>query len=294
MGRRKRTVFDESAIANTATYWYYVDRLQELAISMFQWKNLPENVSERYIETQLYLTGRVVYFNDEILGNLCLNVSPRGNFDLNGEPVNRRAYCVYNSYQKELTVNDSVIVWNNLMRKSTIPAIREFAYRLYNMDRTIDVNVNAQKTPVLILADESQRLTMLQIYKDFDGNAPVIFGNKNLDLKNVTCLKTDAPYVADKIYELKTNVWNEALTYLGISNVSIQKKERLVTDEVQRNQGGTLSSRNSRFKARQTAVDKINKMFGTNIEVEYNEDITAEADEITRSMGLMKDGDDNE
>lgn len=62
------------------------------------------------------------------------------------------------------------------------------------------------------------------------------------------------------------------MTYLGISNINIQKKERLITDEVTRNQGGTIASRYSRLQARREAVDKINAMFGTNIRVDYRED----------------------
>ena len=78
--------------------------------------------------------------------------------------------------------------------------------------------------------------------------------------------------MCDKLYTLKTQIWNEALTYLGISNISIQKKERLITDEVTRNQGGTIASRYSRLESRRQAVEKINEMFGTNVEVNYRED----------------------
>ena len=163
---------------------------------------------------------------------------------------------------------------------------------MYLLDRIIDVNTNAQKTPVLVQGTEKQRLTLLNLYKEFNGNAPFIFGDKNLDLNALKCLNTGAPYVADKIYQLKTQIWNEALTYLGISNISIQKKERLVTDEVTRNQGGTIASRYGRLQARREAVDKINAMFGTNITVDYREDFQ----EIGGDAGhnTIKGGDNND
>lgn len=85
-------------------------------------------------------------------------------------------------------------------------------------------------------------------------------------------LKTDAPYVSDALYQLKTQIWNEALTYLGISNVNITKKERLITDEVTRNQGGTIASRYSRLESRKKACKEINKMFGLNIDCDCRED----------------------
>ena len=148
-----------------------------------------------------------------------------------------------------------------------------FSKRLYNLDRIIDVNANAQKTPVLIRCSEDERLTMKNLYMQYDGNQPFIFGDSELNPNALLVLKTDAPYVADKLYELKTQIWNEALTYLGIMNVNITKKERMITDEVTRNSGGTIASRYSRLEARRQACKEINTMFGLNISCDYREDL---------------------
>lgn len=269
---RKKTFFEESLRLNNTEYVYYLERLTELAISMFEWKNLPETVDQRYLELHLFDKGAVVFFEDEVIGKMCLDVATQGRLNVYGYPVNRRAYSSYNNYNKQLDESNSVIIYNNYLRTNSVMQMKLYAKRLYNLDRIIDINANAQKTPVLIQADEKQRLTMLNLYKEFDGNSPVIFGDKNLDVKGLKVLSTNAPYVADKIYQLKTQVWNEAMTYLGISNINIQKKERLITDEVTRNQGGTIASRYSRLQMRRDAVEKINKMFGTNIEVNYRED----------------------
>ena len=256
MGRKRSItdIFCDSATLNNLTYMQYLNRLTELAISMFEWKNLPASVDARYLELHLFETGCMVYFNDDVLGNLCLDCITNGRLDVYGNPILRRAYSGYNNYQKLLKESNSVIIWNNYLHTNSI------------------LDVNAQKTPVLVQGTEKQRLTLLNLYKEFEGNAPFIFGDKNLDLNALKVLKTDAPYVCDKLYTLKTQIWNEALTYLGISNINIQKKERLITDEVTRNQGGTIASRYSRLESRRQAVEKINAMFGTNIEVNYRED----------------------
>lgn len=281
MGRRRPpTQFGESAWMNDATYLQYFNRLKELAISMFEWKNLPETVDARYMELKLFETGAVVYFNDDVIGNLCLECIQQGRFDVYGYPILRRAYSGYNNYRKLLKPSNSVIIYNNYLHTNSTLDVEMFARRLYNLDRIIDVNANAQKTPILIRASEKQRLTMKNLYKEYDGNAPFIFGDKNLDMSDLTAIKTDAPYVADKIYELKTQIWNEALTYLGISNVSITKKERMITDEVLRNQGGTIASRYSRIDSRRQAADLINQMFGTDIEVNYREDVETNLSEL--------------
>ena len=272
MGKRKN-LFNESLILNKHTYTQYVNWLTELAISMFKWKNLPASVDARYIELQLFLTGAMVYFNDEVIGDLCLNCLTQGRLDVYGYPVLRRAYSAYNNYQRILKPSNSVVIYNNYLRTNSVLDVEMYARRLYNLDRIIDVNVNAQKTPVLIRASEKQRLTMQNLYMQYDGNEPFIFGDKDLDLNSLAVLKTDAPYVADKLYALKVEIWNEALTHLGISNVNINKKERLITNEVSRTQGGTIASRYSRLDSRQEAADKINVMFGHDITVDYRDEL---------------------
>lgn len=270
--KREKTLFGESATVNNLTYMQYLNRLTELSVSMFEWKNLPPTVDARYLELHLFETGSMVYFDDDVIGNLCLDCLPSGRLDVYGNPVLRRAYSGYNNYQKLLKESNSVIIWNNYLHTNSILEVKMFARRLYNLDRIIDVNANAQKTPVLIQGTEQQRLTLKNLYKEFDGNSPFIFGDKNLDLNSLKCLQTGAPYVCDKLYNLKQMYWNEALTYLGINNTGAQKRERMLTIESSQAQGGTISSRYSRLQSRREAVEKINAMFGTNIEVNYRED----------------------
>lgn len=287
---RRKTNFSESLFQNNNQYGMYLERLTELAISMFEWKNLPDTCDERFLELTLFTNGYAVFFKDEDLSRtglsdsangsyLALPVATNGRWNVYNIPTKRRAYAS-NGYNKNLDVNNSVVIYNNLLHTNSINISRTYARRLYNLDRIVDVNANAQKTPVLILANEQQRLTMLQIYQKWDGNEPVIFGDRDLDMKLVQVLRTDAPYIADKIQALKTELWNEVLTYLGISNISFQKKERMISDEVLRNQGGTIASRYSRLNARRQAADLINKMFGLNIEVNFREDYREADDEI--------------
>ena len=246
---------------------------------MFEWKNLPESVDARFLELTLFKDGQAVFFQDEVLGYLGLQVLINGRLDVYRIPKERRALAV-NGYQKQLNEEDSVIIYNNYLHTNTLHDVKIFAERLWNLDRIIDVNCNAQKTPILIQAPETQRLTVMNMYKEYDGNAPVIYGDTNLDINAIKVLKTDAPYVADKVYQLKTQIWNEALTYLGITNLNMQKKERLITDEAIRAMGGVIASRYSRLESRREAAEKINKIFGLDIEVEYRQDYREADDEV--------------
>lgn len=271
MGRVKDREFWQSANMNNTTFMQYFNRLTELSISMFEWKNLPDTVDPRFLELVLFGDGMAIFFEDEVLGFCALRTMIGGRLDIYQIPTIRTAYAS-NGYNTPLDESNSVIVFNNMLHTNSLMEVEQFAKRLYNLDRIIDVNANAQKTPILVSCDETQRLTLLNIYKQYDGNAPVIYGDRNLNPNSLKVLTTGAPYVADKIYQLKVQIWNEALTYLGISNINITKKERLITDEVTRNQGGTIASRYSRLEARRQACKQINNMFGLDIWVDYRED----------------------
>lgn len=285
---RRRTQFGESLNDNMRSYHEYVDRLTELSMSMFKWENLPDTVDERYLELTLFRNGNAVFFKDEVIGYLALTCACNGPFDVYRIPINRRAYAV-NGYQKNLNNNDSVLIYNNMLHTNALRVVRIFAKKLYELDQIIMVNAKAQKTPVLLQGSEPQRLTLKNLYMQYDGNQPFIFGDKNLDINSLKVLKTDAPYVGDKLSELKSRVWNEALTYLGISNLSIQKKERLITDEAIRSMGGTIASRYSRLESRRKACEQINNMFDLNLEVNFREDFRQTDDEYMIE-GQTEDG----
>lgn len=258
----------QSAELNNRTYIDYYKRLMELALNVFEWENLPPSVDERFLELTLYEYGYCLYFNDEIIGNLALTCTIGGQLDVYRIPILRRAYAV-NGYNKLCKSSDSVLIFNNYLHTPTQLTIELFARRLYEIERAIDVNVKAQKTPTAILATEQQRLTMQNLYMQYDGNEPFIFGDKNMDLEGIKSIKTDAPFVADKLQILKHQIWNEALTFCGIENSNADKKERLVSDEVGSNYGNIEAQRNVMLNARRQAVEKINRMFGTNINVKF-------------------------
>ena len=271
---KKNREFWESAKLNNWNYLQYYNRLTELSVSMFEWKNLPETLNPRFLELVLFTDGMAVFFMDEEIGYVALRTMIGGELNIYQIPTIRTAYAS-NGYNRMLDETNSVIIFNNMLHTNSILEVENFAKRIYNLDRIIDVNANAQKTPILVSCDETQRLTLKNLYMQYDGNMPVIYGDKGITPNSLKVITTGAPYVCDKLYDLKTRIWNEALTYLGISNTNIVKRERLVTDEVLRNQGGTIASRYSRLEARRQACKEINAMFGLDIWCDYREDFQA-------------------
>lgn len=300
MGKRKwekgcSLFTDEAFDLNRLTYVDYLKRLEEIALNMFEWKNLPYDIDPRFLELTLFTQGMAVFFYEEVMERyLALQTMIGGNLDVYRVPKIRRAYAV-NGYNKELSDKDSVLIFNNYLREPSFPTVQLYAKRLYEVERAIDVNVKAQKTPIMILCDESQRLTMKNLYEQYNGNEPFIFGSKALDLQGVKTLQTEAPYVADKLTLLKHQYWNEALTFLGVENSNTDKRERLIADEVQSNLGAVKAQRFVRLNMRRQACKQINSLFGLNIWVDFRIDVdTSSPGETTEDVSRETMEEENE
>lgn len=280
-----------SELQNVRTFDYYFNRLSNIALAVFEWTDLPDTVDPRFLELSIYRNGMCLFFKDEVLDRFdALPCMIGGTFDTHNIPILRRAYAA-NGYQYECNNENSVIIYHNYMHGVPLWDIEMFATRLAEYQRTEDVNVRAQKTPIITLADDDQKAAWENIILSYMGNVPLMLANKSLNPDALKVLKTDAPFNADKIEELRVQVWNDAMSYLGVSNVNVTKKERLITDEVQRNMGGVLASRYSPLEMRKMACGKINEMFGLNVDVKYREDILAyQSDIIGATMEDVEEG----
>lgn len=252
---------------NDITFTDYYQRLRLLAMSVFKWENLPNNMDERWIERFLFREGKCVFYEDEKRGLMVAECNPDGNLN-NYEDPTCVSPCGIDIEHRTLTPGgDCVLIRNNDDMIPTRHALKLFAYRLAETSRTIDINVNAQKTPVLILTSEKGKLTVKNIYAQWSGNEPVITGDKNIDPDLFKVLKTDAPIVFPDLQVYKHELWNECLTFLGINNANTEKRERLITDEVTANNEHIDLSADCFLKARERAADEINRIFKTNITV---------------------------
>lgn len=262
--------FLDSALMNSQTYWDYVDRFKKICLSMFEWVNLPEAMNARYLEECLYYKGQAAMLKDEKYGYINTQCASNGYLNIYGLPTKLNCYSFgYQAIRKLYTGlegtedKDCVLVMNNWQRIPTCATIELFCQRLAEAEMTASVNIKAQKTPVLIVVDENQRLMMENLYAQYDGNRPFIFGDKNQLSENaIKCLNTGAPFVADKVMEYKKQIWNEALTFLGINTLQTEKKERLITDEASSNNELINLNLQSMLIPRQEAAEHFNKLFG--------------------------------
>jgi hypothetical protein len=265
--------------APTGRYWEIYNILKELFMTSFSWKGLPPSVNQRFLELSLFDFGKVVFFKDDIMGHLTLKAIVAGTLDVYYEPTTIMAYGG-NGYQKTLHSNkDCIIIYNNFVRDTPHIRVLDYAKRIHQIEKTIDINVHAQKTPILIKTSQKHLLTLKNFYKQYDEFEPVIIVDSDLDeLSKIGVVETNAEFIARDLMDLKKQIWNEALSYIGIENNSAEKNERLTANEVMVSNGLAVASRNAKLQARQEAVDKINELFGLSIEVDINNESVFEVE----------------
>lgn len=274
MGKKKNTwknnnTFIDSAILNDETFIDYFERLKKIALSIFEWVNLPSTMDAIWLEKCLFYNGQASLLKHKDFSYINTKCSSNGYLNHYGLPTKLNCYSygiqTYRNLYIPVRKNPdtmAILVRNNWDRVPTASTLQLFSYRLYEAERTCDINIKAQKTPFAILTTENQLLTVKNAYQKYEGNEPIIIFDKNLMTDNeMKALKTDAPYVADKIIEYKKEIWNEALTFLGINNIMVDKKERLITDEANSNNELINLNLQSYLAPRELACKQFNDLF---------------------------------
>lgn len=262
--------FEDAILMNSQTYFDYLERMKKIALSMFEWVNLPPTMNERYLEMCLYYKGQAALLYDEDYGFINTQAADSGYINIYGLPTKLNCYSYSYNQMRELYTPGSdlpaeeecILVMNNYQRIPTSATIELYAQRLAEAQRTADINILAQKTPVLVLTDKNQELSVRNLYAQYDGNSPVVYGDKNLlSEKALSVLKTDAPFVANDIRLYMKEIWNDFLTFLGISNLD-EKRERLISSEADSNNELVNMNMQSYLIPRKQACKEFNEKFG--------------------------------
>lgn len=269
--------FKDYQYINDDTYYDYLERLKKISISMFEWVNLPDSMDSRYLEMCLYYLGQAALLKNDKDIFINTKACSAGQMNIYELPTEINCYSVEFNTMKKLydgfAINDinkinpndyCIYVLNNQNRMATAPTIELFAYRLYLAQRTADINVSVNRMPFIVSVDENQRLTMENLINQIDENKPAVFGKKELASnisESLKVLPTNPPFIADKLNDYKKEIWNEALTFLGINNLN-EKKERLITDETNSNNELINLNLQSYLAPRKEACKQFNKLFG--------------------------------
>ena len=296
MGKRKaRNNLEDAVLMNNATYFDYLERFKRIALSMFEWTNLPDSMDARYLERCLYYTGQAAMLYLEPYGYINTKSATSGKLNLYGLPTRIRCYSygeintsrrVFNGVSEAVAkINgyeddtddkkstEAILVLNNWEGVATASTVELFAMRMAIAERAIDVNIRAQKTPFVLVTNQNKRLSMMNALDQVEKNAMALVVEQNqLDTESFKTLQTQAPYVADKLTDYKRGIWNEFLTFLGVDNIS-EKRERMISAETMSNNECVNLNMMASFKTREKAAKEFNQKYGKNVEVKLRSDV---------------------
>ena len=258
-------------IANNLTFSYYYYKLMLIARSLFKWNDLPNNMDERWIEKYLFNSGKCIFYNDPDMGYMVAGLAQQGGINCYGDPTT--VYPVAENYVyrgKQLINNENCyIIRNNDLMLPEFPIVRQYAFKLTNIDRAIDTNIEAQKCPVIVRCSDRQRLSLKNAINQRRDNEPVIWTADNSNITDmISTLDLNPPMVFKDLQIQKHMILNEVFTDFGINNANMDKRERMVANEVEANNEQVKASEDVMLKVREEACKQINRIFGTNISVE--------------------------
>lgn len=266
-------------------------RLKLISTNLFEWKGLPETINERFLEEILFEHGMALWFDMPGRGLFVQQAAIGGQLNMYGEATNFVVTSVdpdFHGQQRDM--DSAVVMWNDYSRQPMRDIIMGFADRIDRIEKTIDINVNGQKTPYMIVGTDKQLLTLRNVFEDMDEYEVAIYIDKGMgDIENIIVHPTVAPYVADKLTDLKHDIWAEFYTFMGINNANTDKRERLNQTEVESNDPQIFVQKEVMLRTRQAACELINQMFGLSISVDYKEEVME-----VNSNGEVHDTDQND
>ena len=261
-------------MANNMTFSYYYYKLMLVARSLFEWENLPNNMDERWIEKYLFTSGKCIFYKDPVMGYMVAGLAQQGGVNCYGDPTSVYPVAENYVYNGDKLVNgeNCYVIRNNDLMLPNFPIIRHYAYKLCNIDRAIDTNVEAVKTPIIVRCSEKQKLSLKNAINQRKDNEPVIWSSDLSDINEmVDTLTTNAPIVFPQLQTQKHMILNEVFTDLGINNANMDKRERMVANEVEANNEQVKACEDVLLRSREEACKRINEIFGLNISVKRRE-----------------------
>ena len=269
---------------------YFYMKILDLYCNRFIWKNLPPYIPPDFLEKTLFYRANAVFIYDKNADAFAVMKSNlTGIPDIYNIPDIREAYAVQ-GYLKDYTKENSVIIWDNHSRLPFYYTAVMYAQTLANAWATRDINMYTQRTPFVIKSNSQQRLTYANIGNEYDCLVPVIKVDDTVDLKNLDVLKLDSPWLVSNINIFINDTWSQVLTDLGYESNPVNKKERVISQEVNGNNGETEAQRNVGLDMRNRACDAINKLWGLNMSVEFNSKMPTSLNGFSPEDGVTNKG----
>ena len=272
-----------------AKFKILMDNFKNIALNIFEWKNLPKGIKGEYIERKLLERGSLFFYNSQKAGGfMCLPADASQNLNVYEYPERMRT--VGHNFWEDVPFEDGVLLKNNPLKTPSILQMTFWLEHIVDTFSAFKVNLNHSKTPYVISGTKEQMLTMKNILEQVTGNSIAIIVDKSLsDLASLDLKQTGVMYIGDKLLDAYDRLEDKLLTFLGINNTNTTKRERLVVDEVNSNNDEIENYLDTFFTARKKAVEEINEKFGLKIEVDINQNYVKRMQEKVQKENVSRE-----
>lgn len=271
--------FNPSAVhtKDTALFNYYVRYLFEKILSVYEFSNLPEEWAENYFKYVLFGYGYIAVFDDDRFGIIPQECTLSDNHTIFYQPKYALiTNPVFNgSFDLEIG-RDCEIIKLQPDYGSVMDIVGTYADLLAVALETANINLmNSKASFIFMASNKAQAETYRKLYDELAGGQPFAIidknlfnedGSKNWDyfIQNV-----GQNYITDRILNDMKSIEDQFNTKIGIPNANTQKRERLITSEVQANDIDTKALVNVWLDTMRSDIDKVNRKYGLNISVRY-------------------------
>ena len=286
MGKALRNFAEWRLGENMREYNFYFKNYKRLIMSMFVWGNLPDGISARFIEDKLFYNGLLIFYKSKELGfYVVAQATPIGLNDYE-EPTGYRAYGV-NKINEYVKPSECVPIWNDMFIEGNVSNVNFFAKSLSNIKKTFDVNLEQLKNPNIISCPEGQKETVKQVLAQKTDGVPYIFVNEDFNtLSQVNVFSLKIQNHTKELQDVATTVENQGMTFFGINNVNVVKRERVNTSEADQNDEQISLNKDSMYLARCNARDAINAKFGLSVTMELSQEEKQDTTKEDKESGV--------
>lgn len=250
----------------------YFRNLYTTAIGTLKIEGLPENIEKTWLLKHLLFDSKLVWFKDDALDQVLVSdFNFYGTFNFYDVPTTLRTNTHANGVTYSFKTEDVVWHYTHASRVPLVNYIAYYADLLGVIDGIKRLNMLHQKTPYSIVAKEETEQEIKRLFNDLENLANVVVISNNDILDDLKVMNLAAPWVADKLEEMKNCTMNDFYTILGINNEGsfVRKVEQVQSAELEQNDQAILANRNAWLGYLQESIEKVNEKFGTNISIDF-------------------------
>ena len=262
---------------NNTSYFYYYDKLMKMIYTIFKFDNVPPYWNMPYFKEKLFNRG-VLAVVDTSAGVLPLECSYDG-INIWGMPVYFNINNVVLGNLRGKIGEDGELIYFSVVEntyKSMVQLVDRYASLLANIDGSLNTTlINSRMAQVFEASSNSQLKVMEKVYDQISNGKPAVFVRKNGEepFEHTIFNNVKNTYIGNDLIITKQSIFNEFKSEIGINNSNTQKKERLITSEVENNKEELNSNIYEWYYNLSDCINKVNAMFNLNISVSFNENV---------------------